>query len=126
MRVSVRRFAPASKMSICAGNQAFPRRFIPLELTLDVWRPLTSAGEIVAAASKEPEGMEARLARLESDVAHIRSDVGDLRSDVRSLRDKIDALRDKMDERFERVDERISALAESLAAAKIWALVLYI
>jgi outer membrane murein-binding lipoprotein Lpp len=74
----------------------------------------------VAIASKEWGGdMEARIARLGSDVAHIRADVGDLKGDVRSLREKMDALRDKMDERF-------AQLAESLASAKIWALVLYI
>jgi len=62
----------------------------------------------MALASKEPDGMEARIARLESDVAHIRSDVGELKTDVRSLRAKIDKL------------------SESLASAQIWALMLYI
>jgi hypothetical protein len=52
--------------------------------------------------------MEARVARLESDVAHVRSDVAELKTDLRSVRDRIDRL------------------VESLAAAKIWALVLYI
>jgi hypothetical protein len=59
-------------------------------------------------ASKEPDGMEARIARLESDMAHVRSDVAELKTDLRSLRDRIDRL------------------VESLASAKIWALVLYI
>lgn len=58
-------------------------------------------------ATAEPQ-MEARIARLESDVAHIRSDIDDLKSDVRSLRDKTDAVKD------------------SIASAKVWALVLYI
>ena len=52
--------------------------------------------------------MEARIARLESDIAHMRSDIAELRTDFRSLRDRIDRL------------------VESVAAAKIWALVLYI
>ena len=52
--------------------------------------------------------MEARVARLESDVAHVRSDVAELKTDLRSVRDRIDRL------------------VESLAAAKSWALVLYI
>jgi len=52
--------------------------------------------------------MEARIARLESDTAHVRSDVAELKTDLRSVRDRIDRL------------------VESLAAAKIWALVLYI
>jgi hypothetical protein len=59
-------------------------------------------------ASKEPDGMEARIARLESDMAHVRSDVAELKTDLRSLRD------------------RIERLVESLASAQIWALVLYI
>lgn len=52
--------------------------------------------------------MEARIARLESDIAHMRSDIAELKTDFRSLRDRIDRL------------------VESLAAAKMWALVLYI
>jgi hypothetical protein len=51
--------------------------------------------------------MEARIARLVSDMAHVRSDVAEI-NHLRSLRDRIDRL------------------VESLAAAKIWALVLYI
>jgi hypothetical protein len=70
-------------------------------------------------ASKEPDGMEARVARLESEVAHIRSDVGELKTDLRSLRDRIDV-------RFDAVNARIDRLVEAVAAAKIWALVLYI
>jgi hypothetical protein len=58
--------------------------------------------------AKERDGMEPRIARLESDVAHIRSDVAELKTDVRSLRDKMDKL------------------SESLASAKVWALLLYI
>ncbi len=70
--------------------------------------------------------MEARIARLESDVAHIRSDLGDVKSDVRSLRGTIDSLRDKMDQRFAVVDAKIDGVKDSLASAKVWALVLYI
>jgi len=70
--------------------------------------------------------MEARIARLESDVAHIRSDLGDVKADVRSLRGTIDSLRDKMDERFAVVDAKIDGVKDSLASAKVWALVLYI
>jgi hypothetical protein len=63
--------------------------------------------------------MEARIARLESDVAHIRSDVAELKSDLRSLRDK-------MDVKLDAVNARIDKLVDSLASAKVWALVLYI
>jgi uncharacterized coiled-coil protein SlyX len=63
--------------------------------------------------------MEARIARLESDVAHIRSDVAELKTDLRSLRDKIDA-------KLDAVNARIDKLVDSLASAKVWALVLYI
>ena len=52
--------------------------------------------------------MEARIARLESDMAHVRSALVEVKTDLRSLRDRIDRL------------------VESLAAAKVWALVLYI
>lgn len=67
--------------------------------------------------------MEARIARLESDVAHIRSDVADLKTDVRSLRDRMDARFDALDAKF---DGKIDTLRDSLASAKVWALVLYI
>jgi hypothetical protein len=62
--------------------------------------------------------MEARIARLESDVAHLRTDVGNIKTDVRSLRDKMDAM-------VERFDAKFDALKDSIAAAKVWALVLY-
>ena len=54
------------------------------------------------------EPMEARIARLEADVAHVRTDVADIKVDVRMLRDKMDTLKD------------------SITAAQVWALVLYI
>ena len=70
--------------------------------------------------------MEARIARLESDVAHVRSDVADLKTDVRSLRDKIDALRDNMEVKFQATNARLDKFHDSLASAKVWALMLYI
>ncbi len=98
--------------------------------------------------SKEPDGMEARVARLESDVAHIRGDVAELKTDVRSLRDRMDvrfdtlgarldamnrtidarfiALETKFDGKHEATAARLDNLAESLASAKVWALLLYI
>ena len=51
--------------------------------------------------------VEARIARLESDVGHILSDVADIKADVRSLRELVDAVKD------------------SIASAKVWALLLY-
>ena len=62
--------------------------------------------------------MEPRIARLESDVAHLRSDVADVKTDVRALRDKLDAV-------AERLDTKIDAVKDSIANAKVWALVLY-
>ena len=68
-------------------------------------------------------GMEARIARLESDVAHIRTDLADVKADVRSMRDKLDA---KIDAKFDGLTAWIDRLSDSLAAAKVWALLLYI
>ena len=62
--------------------------------------------------------MEARIARLESDVGHMRSDLADVKGDVRSLRDKVDAMNAKL-------SDKIDGVKDSIAAAKIWALVLY-
>jgi len=73
--------------------------------------------------------MEARIARLESDVAHLRSDVADIKTDVRALRDRIDAGNAKLSERIDAVASQLNAkfdgLRDSFAAAKIWALFLY-
>jgi outer membrane murein-binding lipoprotein Lpp len=110
---------PRRKSAVSAGNADFVLAAALLQLTRDVLGPLRSAGGFVAMASKEPDGMEARIARLESDVAHIRSDVAELKTDVRSLRDRMDA-------RFDAVNARIDKLADSLASARVWALVLYI
>lgn len=54
------------------------------------------------------DGMEPRVAKLESDVGHIRSDISDIKTDVRELRNKIDDIKD------------------SISTAKVWALILYI
>ena len=85
--------------------------------------------------------MEARIARIESDVAHLRSDVADIKTDVRSLRDKgdnlgvrldtkIDAVWSRLDSKIDalasRTEARFDALADSIATAKVWALLLYI
>ena len=74
--------------------------------------------------------MEARIARLESDVAHLRSDVADIKLDVRTLRDKLDALGAQLNAKIDGVARdlgaKIESLKDSIAAAKIWALVLYV
>lgn len=75
------------------------------------------------AIASEEAAMEARIARLESDVGHIRSDIADIKGDIRSLRDKTDAMYIKL---AERIEASTSSLKDSLAAAKTWALVLYI
>lgn len=66
--------------------------------------------------------MEARIARLESDVAHLRSDVAEINFDLRSMRDKMDS---KIDSMSSKMDSMNSYLLEKIAAAKVWALVLY-
>src|SRR6185503_17835185 len=109
MPVSVRRFPATSKMHDCGRKRAFAPRRGPAAIDSRRIGAVKIRGCcFVAIASKEPGGMEARIARLESDVAHVRSDVAELKTDLRSVRDRIDRL------------------VESLAAAKIWALVLYI
>lgn len=51
-------------------------------------------------------GMEARVARLESDVEHVKKDVADIKLDIREMRQEIGSLR------------------KELHSAKIWALIL--
>lgn len=52
-------------------------------------------------------GMEARIAKLESDVEYIKRDIGDLKTDVREVRTEVTGIR------------------KELHSAKIWALILY-
>lgn len=63
--------------------------------------------------------MEARIARLESDVTHLLTNVSDIKADVRGLRDRIDTVASQLNTKFD-------DLRDSFAAAKIWALFLYI
>lgn len=51
--------------------------------------------------------LESRVATLEADVRHIRSDIAEMKADIR------------------RLDGKIDRLSDSLASAKIWALLLY-
>lgn len=62
--------------------------------------------------------MEARIARLEADVSHLRSDVADIKVDLRARFDKVDA-------RMDRMDAKVDTIRDSLASAKVWALILY-
>ncbi len=73
-----------------------------------------AAGPIAAESS-----MEARIARLESDVTHLLTNVSDIKADVRGLRDRIDTVASQLNTKFD-------DLRDSFAAAKIWALFLYI
>ena len=80
------------------------------------------------STSAEPP-MEARIARLESDMAHLRSDVAEIKVDQRSMRDKMDSMNsnllDKMDSMNSRFLEKLAQMKDSIAAAKVWALILY-
>ena len=67
--------------------------------------------------------MEARLARVESDVAHLSADMADVKADIRSLRDRMDDGFAKLNDKFE---AKFQSLQQSISAAKIWALMLYI
>jgi hypothetical protein len=54
------------------------------------------------------DGMEARIAKLESDVSHIQSDIRDIKDDLKRLPDKLDSIKD------------------AISSAKIWAILLYV
>jgi hypothetical protein len=91
--------------------------------------------------------MEARIARLEADVAHLRTDVADIKVDLRTLRDKMDTRMDRFDVKLDSLKDTmlsgdealrdsiqggdaalrngITALNNEIAAAKVWALLLY-
>jgi hypothetical protein len=84
-----------------------------------------AAGPVAAESS-----MEARIARVESDVTHLLSDVTEIKADVRGLRDRMDAGNAKLAERIDAVASQLNAkidvVKDSLAAAKTWALILYV
>ncbi len=46
------------------------------------------------------DGMEPRLAKVESDVGHINSDISEIRKDIRELRGEIKSVADKLDAKF--------------------------
>lgn len=59
------------------------------------------------ASGDRSDGMEVRIARLESDVSFMRSDISDIKSDIKELR------RD------------FSGMRSEIHAAKLWAIGLY-
>lgn len=70
-------------------------------------KPLAGSN-VEGAGGDGGDGMEPRIAKLESDVGHIQSDIGDIKIDVKAMRDKMDRLND------------------SIWSAKVWALLLYV
>jgi hypothetical protein len=56
----------------------------------------------------------------------MRSDLSEVKSGVRGFRDKMDVMSAKLSERIDNVSTKVESVKDSIAAAKIWALVLYI
>jgi hypothetical protein len=51
-------------------------------------------------------------------MAHLRSDVAEIKVDQRSMRDKMDSMNSNL-------LEKLAEMKDSIAAAKVWALILY-
>jgi len=51
------------------------------------------------------------------------SDATRIKAELRATNQRIDSLSERVDKRFEWIDKRISDLKDSLASAKLWALV---
>ena len=85
---------------------------------------------MAAGPATAESSMEARIARVESDVTHLLSDVSDIKADVRGLRDRVDAVASQLNGKIDNVASQLNAkfdgLRDSFAAAKVWALLLYI
>jgi hypothetical protein len=60
------------------------RRMRQLETEIDVSN--AAAGVAMGGGGPHDPGMEARVAKLESDVGHIQRDVSDIKTDVREIR----------------------------------------
>ena len=91
--------------------------------------------------SNEEANDKQQLGELRSDVRHLQSDVTDLRAEVRAVSQKVDTLRVDLTGRTDAVRAdltgaidrlrseltgKIDAVKDSVASAKVWALVLYI
>ena len=63
--------------------------------------------------SEKADGLEPRVARIESNVGHLTAQSAEIKSDLRALNSKVDALRDKVDEKF-------TATLEKLGELKVW------
>jgi len=57
------------------------------------------------------------MARVETEIAHFRTAIDAVESRVDALRDHVDALRTH-------INSRLDAIKDSLASAKIWALLI--
>jgi hypothetical protein len=67
-----------------------------------------------------------QFVELRSDVRHIQSDLTEAKAEVRAVTQRLDMLRDDLTGKIEKVGAKVDLLRDSLASAKVWALLLYI
>src|SRR6185437_15614125 len=93
-----------------------------------------------AMSSNEGASENSPLGEIRSDIRHLQSDVTELKAEVRATNQKVDALRvdiegrvdarsdslrTELSGRIEKLEAKFDLLKDSLASAKVWALVLY-
>ncbi len=97
----------------------------------------SDTSEAYDMSSSDGANERQQTGELRSDVRHLQSDVTEIKAEVRVVHHRIDALRSELTGRIEKLDAKaetlrteltgkIDALKDSLASAKVWALVLYI
>lgn len=86
------------------------------------------------------EGLEPRVARIETNIIHLVAQNTEIKADLRALSAKLDQKFDKIDERFTRIDEKFdekftrvdekftrvdenfAAILEKFGEMKVWAI----
>jgi hypothetical protein len=76
-----------------------------------------------------PDMEPAQEIKLLTEVAELRSDVRHIQSDITEIKtrfDKVDKQFEKVDQRFKEIDITLNKIIGSIAAAKLWAIGLYV
>ncbi|MDR2869964.1 MAG: hypothetical protein LBV04_05910 [Deferribacteraceae bacterium] len=72
--------------------------------------------KLVSNGNDGGDGMEPRIAKLESDVAHIKDDISGIKSDIREMRADIKRVEAKFEAKFDKIDAKFDIMNGRLFA----------